>query len=235
MSLTALQIIQQAQLELGLHKSQAVAANLEVTGQQMLALLNGTGNDLLNSFPWQQLQFTGSIVTAVGTPAYDLPANYGYYIDQTFWNNTQNWPLIGPLSAQEWQSANGNNASVIPRGAFRIAQNQIELYPTPGDGDSVTYQYISRDWVEDGQTLGTYKNCITSDTDLPLLDCNLLVKALKVRMWSAKGLNTDALTADFSTLFNMLTGKSKGAAVLSLSNRNNTSFIGFNNVPDGNW
>lgn len=238
--LTALQIIQQAQSELGLPKSNAVASSQEATGQQMLALLNTLGSDLVDSHAWQDLSFIGQFETTVGQPSYPLPANYGYYIDQTFWDMVNNWPLIGPLSPQEWQMLTAGLATLTPREAFRIFQGKIELFPTPGEGTDgsgfkISYQYVSNQWVESGSNPGIYQTAIIADDDVPLLDSNLLVKGLKVRMWSAKGLNTDSLVTDFTGRYNMLTGKDKGAPVLSLSPRFRSNFIGYRNVPDGNW
>jgi hypothetical protein len=236
--LTALQIMQQAAVELGLPKPLAVTSNQEATGQQLLALLNTLGMDLVQAFPWQQLSFMGSFATKTGQPSYDLPENYSYYIDQTFWDMSNNWPLIGPMSAQDWQTVTAGIATITPREAFRIFQNKIELFPTPGSDsptENMSYQYVSKNWVESGQTPGIYQPAIIQDTDVPVLDSNLLIKGLKVKMWSAKGLNTDTLTNDFVALFTMLTGKNKGAKVVSLSPRPRTNLIGIRNVPDGSW
>jgi hypothetical protein len=54
-------------------------------------------------------------------------------------------------------------------------------------------------------------------------------------MWNAKGLDTTMLIAEMTGLFNALTGKDKGATILSLSPRGGSSLLNSRNVSDGSW
>jgi hypothetical protein len=232
MRMTALEIIRQAAVELGLPSPTEVAASLESTGQQMLALLNSAGKDILVAHAWQELSYTYTFSATIGEDEYVLPSGFGYIVDQTFWNSSQQFPIMGPLSPQEWQQLTVGQSSLAFREAFRIQQGNIQLYPAPSSADGYTYQYVTENWVEDGVTSGTYKSAITMDADTPRTDGNLLVKALKVKMWNAKGLDTTSLTEEFGQLFNMLIGKTKGAPVLSLTRRPGNPYLSNCNVPE---
>ena len=230
MQLTALQVIRQAALELGLTAPTEVAASTENTGQQMLALLISAGNDLLLAHTWQEMNRTYTFSSVIGTAEYDLPTNYSYMIDQTFWNSSDSEEVKGPVSPQTWQRIVAGDLALPTCEIYRIQQNQVQLLPTPASIANYTYQYIANCWVQDWST-SAYKCTVDNDADLMVLNSNLLVKALKVKMWAAKGLDTTLLLTEFNQLFEMLTGKSKGAQVLSLSpSRSHAS-----NVPETNF
>jgi hypothetical protein len=240
-SLTALQIINRAAMELGLQYATEVSANTEMTGQQMLALLNSAGNDLVMSHTWSELNITYNFSSIVGQASYPVPADYAYYIDQSMWNTTARWPVVGPITPQEWQRLRAGLITTVPRQLFRIQNKAVELYPTPVAGNPLvapanfTYQYLSSAWVTSGQDANVKQDYIVSDADVPILNSQLLIKALKVKMWNAKGLDTTMLITEYTELFNMLTGKDKGARVLSLSPRFQDIYISMRNIPDGNW
>lgn len=236
MRLSALQIMRQAALELGLTAPAEVTASLENTGQQLLALLNSAGNDLVVAYTWEELNHTHTFSSEVAVSGYTLPDNFGYMVDQTFWNSSETEEVKGPVNPQAWQRITAGGMALPTSEIYRIQQGAVHLFPVPSAVENYTYQFISEGWVQDWTVLTTYKSLIDNDADVPLLDANLLVKALKVKMWNAKGLDTTLLVTEFSQLFEMLTGKSKGAQVLSLSpHRGGSNLIGNSNVPDGGW
>jgi hypothetical protein len=235
MKSTALQIIQQAALELGLNKPNEVSASLENTGQQMLALLNAAGSDLSVMFPWQEISAVYAFQTVAAQAAYSFPANMNYVIDETFWDLSNHWPVLGPLTAQEWAAVTADVGSIAGREVFRFIGDRLVLFPTPASVTNMSYEYVTADWVEDGLNLGSYKTAVTADADIPRLNSNLLVKALKVKMWGAKGLDTTALLGEFQLLYEALIGKNKGAKTLSLTARSGSSLLSGCNTPASDW
>jgi len=228
-------------MELGLQYATEVAASTEITGQQMLALLNSAGNDLVMAHPWSELNITYNFTTIDGEAHYPVPSDYAYYVDQSMWNTTARWPVVGPITPQEWQRLRAALITTVPRQLFRIQNKAVEIYPTPTAGQPLivpanfTYQYVSSAWVTSGQDTAIKRDYIEQDADVPILNSQLLIKALKVKMWNAKGLDTSMLIAEYTELFNMLSGKDKGARVLSLSPRFQDIYISMRNIPDGNW
>lgn len=233
--LTALQIINRAAMELGLVSAVEVAASTEMTGLQMMALLNAAGNDLLMSHTWSELNTTRSFNSVDAQATYTLPVDHAYYIDQTMWNSTSKWPVTGPITPQEWQALKSGLAGTVAQQLFRIQNNSIEISPTPTAINTFTYQYITSNWVTDGPVPATTKTSIANDSDTPILNSELLIKALKVKMWNAKGLDTTMLVAEYAELFGFLTGKDKGARVLNVSARHSAGLLGRGNLPDGGF
>jgi len=235
MSNTALWIIQQACGELGLPTPTAVTGTTEETNIQMLALLNSAGYDLASNYAWEELLRTQLLPINATDVLYALPPDYNYYLDSTGWDRTNRWPLLGPVTAQEWQALVAAKVQAVSRTYYRLNQKKLEFWPQPVQDRDIALEYSSLYWVEDGNAPGTYKANITQDADIPVLNEWLLVKLLKLKTWAAKGFDTTTLAAEFQNMFLSLSAKSKGSRTLSLAPKTGTVFIGVQNVPEGNW
>jgi hypothetical protein len=234
---TVLSIIQQTCTELGLPEPNEAVASNDTTIKQLVALLNKAGYELCRVHEWQFLDRIGIITTVAGQDEYDLPSDWSRSINQTLWSSTlELTPVTGPLSPQLWQSLkNGSLGSGIFQ-SYRIRGNKLVVDPVPGnDGETYNFEYISNAWIKDGNQEDTYISRIMSDTDVPLFDEYLLVSYLKVKLWTAKGLDTTEYKKDFGRLFDAIVGTDKDAPMLSLTNRYGYKYLSGYNVPEGNW
>lgn len=232
----ALQVAQQAAMELGLPVPTELVTSQEQTSIQLLGLLQAAGNELVMYFDWQFLLKTHVITSVADQGAYAAPTDYARMINQTLWDYNNRRPAYGPVSPQGWQTLTNALISVGPFVRYRIAQGKVEFLPVPKDAGLIyDYQYISNGWVQDWQNPTVVKNFITNDLDVPFFDFWLIVKFLKLKMWQAKGLDTETLASDFSRVFDALTGHDHGAPVLGLANTYKTPWLNMMNVPDGNW
>lgn len=241
-------VVQQAMLEMGLPKPSEVVASGDSTVQQMLALFNSCGYEMVLGYPWEQLTKEWLLSTEDGVPDYDLPTDWSYFLDQTQWDRTNHWPLLGPKTAQEWQWLKGGLLSSGPRLRYRLRGSKFQLFPTPSaqntpsngsEGEFVPWtlamEYVANTWLQDASAGNTYYSDAHADSDILLLDPWIMVKFLKLKFWEAKGLDTTAYTKDFLNTWNFRLGKNKGAPILTLSPRPRTQLIGINNIPDGSW
>ncbi len=241
-------VIQQSMTEMGLPRPNEAVASQDAIVQQMVALLNRVGNDMVLGFPWEQLTKQHIIETIDGQAAYPMPADWSYFIDQTQWDRTNHWPLMGPKSAQEWQWLKGGLLSSGPRLRYRVVGGEFELWPvpsainTPSSGNPGTFvpwtlamEYVSDRWLKDVNAANTYYAEATNDTDILLLDPWVVTAFLKLKYWEAKGLDTTAYQKDFLLTWENRIGKNKGAPMLTLAPRARTMLIGINNIPDGSW
>jgi hypothetical protein len=237
---TAIQVLTQVAGELGLPAPKTITGLADVQSVQLLSLLNSGGNELLTYYPWEQFVKEWEFVTEVDKSDYDLPEDYKYFRDQTQWDRTNHWPLLGPKSAQEWAWLKGSLVAPLPRLRFRIANNLFKIYPTPTEVTSppsfrLAMEYIQKNWIlqEDGVT---ESDMIISDGDLLRYDPWLLIKFVKFKFYELKDFSTAGVNADFMRIFNSLTGKDTGATKLSLSPQApNVGYIGPWSVPDGSW
>ena len=215
---TAIQVIRQAAAELGLRPPVSAVASREVQSVQMLALLNAAGNDLCRMFEWQFLRRTGTIPMTVGVSDYPLPADFSKLINDTLWQKSNVTSVMGPVGARAWAYLK-NSLVLAPEYCFIIKDNQFQFSPPPSeeDGGEITYEYISNGWAQDATIPTTRRPLIMSDLDVVLFDFWLAVKALKLKLWHAKGLDTTALLGDFNRYFSDSTAQDHGAPTLSLT------------------
>lgn len=216
---TANVIINRAAVEVGLYKSNNPVASDDETFVQLTELLNAAGQEMVELWPWQGLVSQLEIITSEGdTGVYDLPSDFSYLTDQTGWDRTNNVPLGGPLSAQDWNYLQGRDlVSSTIYASFRQADNKLELFPQPPPADhTLTWEYISRNWVSSqAQVRADY---VSEGSDIVLYEPILMVKFLRLKFLGAKGMDTQAALTEFETMFNSRTGKDTGAAVLNASN-----------------
>lgn len=239
---TALQTLNQVAAELGLPQVATVLNPESVQSTQLLAMLNSAGNELVTYYPWEQLKREWAFDTLDGVGDYALPDDWCYNLDQTQWDRTNHWPLIGPKSAQEWAWLKGGLLAAAPRIRFRIQNNLMKLWPIPSQGDSpgvhtISQEYVSRNWVQsvNDQNTPIEADMVTRDADVLQFDPWLLVKYVKYKFFSLKGFDTTDVQADFMRIFNSLTGKDVGAPVLNLAPRPLSQYLGPWSVPDGSW
>lgn len=234
---TVLKIIQQVCGELGLPVPNEAVSSLDTSIIQLVTMLNSAGYELCRAKEWQFLNNVGVVVSVTGQDSYDLPEDFAKQINQTLWSSSlELTPVDGPISPQIWQTIKNGSLGSGPEQSFRIRGNQMIIDPVPGnDGEIYNFEYISDGWVEDASDPTVFKNQITKDQDVPLFDFYLLVKYLKVKMWTAKGLDTTEYQKEFARLFDSISGTDKGAPVLNLSYSRGSMLLSNGNVPEGNW
>jgi hypothetical protein len=234
---TALDILKQTAGELGLIRPDTVVGISDVQSIQLLSLLNSAGNELQLYYPWEQFTKEWVFNTVVGQADYDLPDDWMYFRDQTQWDRTNHWPLLGPKSPQEWAWLKGALVAALPRQRFRVADNKFKIWPVPGPTDSpvnpqFAMEYVTKNWVEG---VGGPQDMIIADGDMVLYNPWLVIKFVKFKFYELKGFPTNGVQGDFMRVFNSLTGKDVGAKILSLSPQVTSPYIGPWSVPDGSW
>lgn len=235
---TALEVLKQVAGELGLPRPNSITGIEDIQSVQLLSLLNSAGNELQLYYPWAQFCKEWAFDTVIDQADYPLPDDWNYFIDQTQWDRTDHWPLLGPKSPQEWAWLKGSLVASLPRLRFRVANNLFKLYPTPQAGSvpsplKLAMEYVQKNWVIGASAVP--QNMIIADGDILLYNQWLLIKFVKFKFYELKGFNTAGVKEDFMRVYLSLTGKDTGAPILSLSPQRTLQYIGPNSVPDGSW
>jgi hypothetical protein len=218
---SANQIINDAALEIGLEQVADPWSSTDDAFVQLRGLLNAAGRELAKVHDWQILFQDFNILTSSSdSGTYDLPEDFDRMIDQTGWDRSNRVAVGGPLGAQDWAYLEGRDLiSQSIYASFRLADNKIDLYPQPPpDGLTISFIYISRNWVKDTSVPAVFKDRAGTGSDVCLLDPLLVTKFLKVKYLSAKGFDTSAAALDFDNIWNTVTGRDEGASILSASN-----------------
>ncbi len=302
MSQTMLQLVQQVTAELNLAVPTYVAGNTSQDVQQVLALMNAQGYELLKETDWQGLeleyrfytdavQFTGDTVSdnsyniivtgdatalngdysitgtginqdtyvssvsydsglnkstivmsqlASGTytgvtftfsqTKYDLPSDFETITDNTHWDKTKHWQMLGPEDAQQWQWLKSGYISTGPRIRWRILGQQFQIWPPYNTKEYLGFEYRSKGWAR--SAAGAVKNSFTADSDTTIYDDRLLVLGTKLKYFQIKSFDTTALQQDYFRVLNVVKANDKGSANLSFAPYPSKVLIGYANIPD---
>ena len=233
-------IINRVAAEIGLLPLADPVASVDPAFQQMRYLLNSAGEELIQAYPWELLQRSESFTTqATDSGDYPLPADFSQMINQTGWDRSNNVPLQGPLSAQEWTYLLGRDlvTSTI-YASFRLTEGKFKLFPQPPPtGLDIHYEYLSKNWVRSGTDPSAYSDEVTMGSDIVLYDKTLISRYLKVKMLEAKGFDSTKAQADFNQTFSFLTGSDKGAPILNAGfNASGVPYLDmYRNTPDSGY
>ena len=296
MSTTMLQLVQQVTAELNLAVPSYVIGNPSQDVQQILALMNRAGYDLIKEYDWQALEveyrfYTTAITTTcnttngtyllnnipstagldstysiVGTSIpqdtyvnnvidstsltttqlasatsvggtvtfsktiYPLPADYETITDNTHWDKTKHWQMLGPCDAQQWQWLKSGYISTGPRVRWRILGNTFQIWPPYNTQEYLGFEYRSKGWVRNaaGDVLNSFQN----DSDTSILDSAVIAILTKLKYFQIKSFDTTSLQQDYIRYLNVAKANDKGSATLSFAPQPSAVLIGWANIPD---
>ena len=217
-AITAGEILNRVAVEVGFDAVAEPYASPEQHFKQMQYLLQTCGEELALAYQWEFLNGSESITTLdTDSGDYPLPADFHYMIPQTGWERSQNVPLIGPLSAQDWTYLLGRDlVNQTIYASFRMKDGLFSIFPRPPpNGLDINYEYQSLYWVANGGDTADLKSNIVVGADVPLYDRTLITRMLKLKFLEAKGFDTTAPQADFNQVFGFLTGKDKSGEIIS--------------------
>jgi hypothetical protein len=236
---TVLKQCQDALRELGLPVPTSAAGADDSTGNQIFGLWNALGQELYEKYRWKELEKTFGFATVLDQEAYPLPEDWAGPIDQTEWDRTNHWSLIGQDTPQQWQTLKSGIVALGPRLRYRYINDTIEIFPKPASINGLfspyqlSFEYYANGWVI--TPTGATANEAISDGDRAVYPNRLMVNGIKLKLWEIKGFDTNALTKDYDASFAQAMSRNQGAPRLSLSPRVSPIYIGPWNISDGNW
>lgn len=233
-------IVNQVAIEVGIPKTPDVFASQDIAFEQLTTLANSCGIELLQDSAWEGLVAEFAFTTEDGDDGiYDLPADFGYMINQTGWDRTNNVMLGGPLSAQEWTYLLGRDlVSQTIYASFREVDNKLHLFPQPPPiGLKINFEYISRSWVRVNGIDGTPASEVTTPSDVVLYEPYMFERLLKLRFLEARGFDTEVATQQYTRSLTAWQAKDKGAPMLNAGRTyGGVPYLdGFRNTPDTNF
>jgi hypothetical protein len=177
---------------------------------------------------------TGTISIQYSQVEYPFPSDWGKPLNDTGWDRTNRWPLLGPKSPQEWQNFKSGIVYAGPRERFRLLHNAFAINPPPPNGLTFALEYISKGFVIDATT-GANKAAFTNDNDTTIYRDSLLITGLKSMWKAAKGLDNSFDIGEFRDILETEKSQNNGAATLSLSPNIGTVLMTNAQIQDGNW
>lgn len=204
------------------------------TSVQLLYLANGFGSRLALLPFWATLTETFSTTTVDSQTEYDLPVDWGVPLASTAWDRTSRWPLIGPVTAPQWQILQSSLSVAAPQYRFRFADLQLQISPPPPAGLNLVHEYLSTGWALglSGLTNTVRKPRITSDDDYVLFSEEMFICGVKAAWLGAKGLDNRAAVAEFKDMLEAAWAATNSASILPFGGGCGSFLLGYQNVPD---
>lgn len=234
---TLLSIIEEAVREIGhIAVPSVVVGSTDRAVLRMLFLSNREGRELMRAKTWTVLQTLHTFDTVDSTEEYSLPSDFDRLLPETEWDRTNYRPLLGPLNAEEWEVLKSGliGSGVVGR-RYRIVRSAtttsrtIRIDPTPSSADTLAFWYISKNWC--ASSGGTTQAAWAADTDVLLLDSDLMVLGTILRIKRAIGLEYASEADEYKQLLERTSAQDRPARVLSLS-PSSGNLIGLENLPE---
>lgn len=221
--------------QVGIPRPSSYVGNTDPVARQLVALANAEGRSLASRHRWNKLikEATHTTLAAAsqGTVA-SIASGFDYLLGDTMWNRTQDRE-VPAITAEEWQAYQANGVAG-PFTKFRIRDGTLYMVPTPTAGHTLAFEYVSKNWCESSG--GTDQDAWTADTDVGILDENLMGLGLLWRYKKAKGLEYGEDFADYERLVANAIARDNPQPRLSLTKyRRAGRFIGEDSVPEGSW
>jgi hypothetical protein len=208
---TLLSSIQSVARRVGIGAPSAVVSATDDMTLQLLDLAQESAETIGKRHGWQNLRGFWSFYTVAALgQSNSLPADYDRMAPgNTMWNLSMRRPVRGPVNPDDWAEINAYALLGSPNLSFRLVGGQVYLYPVPGTGQLISFEFVSKNTIlaADGTTK---KATFSADTDTVRFPEHLFVKDLRWRWKSAKGLNYAQEMQDFERAFELEAASDRG-------------------------
>lgn len=233
--MSLLTLCQAAAQRLGITVPTSIVGSADTQTLQLLGLAQQEGRDLASRFNWQRLtKETTFTAVAQAEQTNAVPADFDRFVDGSMWNRTRDNLIYGPMTPQEWQAIQATFAPNIVE-AFRLRGNALLITPTPKAGDTYAFEYVSTYWVAiTGSTTGS-KTEFSVDTDVALLDEELIGLGVTWRFLRSKGFDYSEAFRSYEMALKRRLSRDGGSPVVIMSGPPNWFGAPKARVPDGSW
>lgn len=228
--MTLLSICRDAADECGIGRPTLIYTGTDATTRRLLSAANREGKSLAKlNWPALRKEKTFSS-TAAEIQASALAADWARFVDKTFWNRSASRPLIGPLSADEWQNLKAHSGSGTTD-SFTFRGADILITPTPTAGQTMAYEYYSTYWCQTGST---GKAAWSADADTGILNEELMTLGVIWRFRKASSMAWEPAYAVYESEVKTALGQSAPVGTYDFAGESGGARPGVY-VPERSW
>jgi len=232
-----LTLVQDACVQMNLAKPAGVYDSEDENAQIMGSMANLIGPMLQDVWIWQQFYKPFEVIGDSVALTFPLPADFSRFVNDTGWSYSKRRPVI-ILNQQQWAAIKSwLSQSFYVNPACMIMNDLLQFMTAPAGGEKITFEYVSKNWVIDGDDPTARKEALTTNADIPMHDSVLFTQAIRVKWLESRGMSTAGAQQDFNERLKQLQARNAMAQQLSL---NGGTFTGFRyldsywNAPDTN-
>lgn len=166
---------------------------------------------------------------------YSMPSDYDRLVDQTEWNKTKHWVMLGPETGQQWQYLKSGFIASGPRMRYRLLGGYFQIWPPDGVEDYIGFEYVSNQWVlAAADSVTPTKTSFTVDTDTCVFPDTLMVLGLKSKYFTSKGW-ADPYGKPYEIQKAIAIANDAASPILSMGPAMSEWLIGAENIPDSGF
>lgn len=179
------------------------------------------------------------IPIAFGQDTYPMPTGFDWFNNQTMWDRTNRWALLGPDSPQLDQWHRSGIVTTGPRRHFRKVgpySDQFRIWPAPFEITNplqLVFEYLSIDAVAVHGSSTDFAQYFANDDDQPLLDDQAIIMGIKWMFWEVKGFGYVQMQNRWVDYVDQLIARDGAAPTLRLTKRLDPLLLSPSNIQDG--
>jgi hypothetical protein len=170
--------------------------------RQSMGLINKALMSVSFKKDWPILIREYSFDTVEGQQGYPLPPDFHHLVTPSAMDASQYYEMRGSLTPIQWYRRIVNNAAYWGTG-FRLDafNGQFEVSPIPSSPDSLIFMYVTKNIAI--SAAGIAQTSFLQDTDLALIDEDLVEDDFTWRWRQKKGLDYSAEMAEAAAVTNL--------------------------------
>lgn len=211
--MTLLSTIQNAARALNIAVPTTVIGNSDLNAALLLRLAQEEGDELSRRHDWQNITFEKTHTTlAAQLQTGAIPSDYERLVyNAEIWNRTLSQKYTKVSNANAWQRLQlGLTGGVT--GWWRIKANALYIYPAPTAGQTIAFEYVSKNWCESSG--GTDQSAWAADTDVGLIPERLMTLGIIWRWKQAKSMAYAEELSTYEREVEKASGRDQGAGII---------------------
>ncbi len=214
----------------------SVIGNTEDTIVQLKQLTQLEGKALADEYDWDALiketTFTTVATESQGTVE-SIASGFKKMINETQWNRNIIYPVQGSLTPQQYQAYKANNFGLVYSN-YRIRGNEFIMFPAPVAGQTVAFEYITKNWISNAAGTDFYDRW-EADDDVALLDEDIITLGVIWRWLKAHNMDYAEEFRQYEIRKNNAMTRDGGKVRKSLASTYDENKPNLPNLPEGFW
>lgn len=216
---TLLEVVNLVAQSVGHPTTNDVASSPDEAIKRMAFYANAAGMELLTE-DWQVLNKEDEISIFADTPgqsekAFDLPADFQQFVDDTQWDRSTQLPAIGPVNSQDWQWLVVRDAMITTRFMWRIRLGKLYIKSPPDTPTPFSFEYQSKLWARDADN-DDPKEIMVKNGDYHVYPWYLVVLLTRAKWLDNEGFDASKAYRAYKDQLGHELGGDRGATALSL-------------------